>query len=78
MSNNPFDWKNYKPVIDMKDLNVAWRNSYSMSRHINEQRAQGKEPSPPYGNSAGALPQAYVTTVEMPKLNKQKRVRRKK
>lgn len=78
MSNNPFDWQNYKPVISMRDLNVAWRNSYNMARHVDEKRRSGIEPSPPYGNSAGAIPQAYATTTVMPQLKKVKRVRRKK
>lgn len=71
--NNPFDWKNYKPIVDMKDLNVAWRNSYNMSRHINEKRKNGIEPSKPYGDSPGGVPQEYVTTTAMPKLKKQRK-----
>lgn len=76
--NNPFDWKNYKPIVNMKDLNVAWRNSYNMTRHIDEKRRSGIEPSAPYGNSLGGVPQDYVTTTEMPKLKTQPRKRNKK
>ena len=36
--NDPFDWRNYKPQISMRDLEKARRNSYQMTRHVNEQR----------------------------------------
>lgn len=63
-SNNPFDLVNYKPQLDMRDIEKARRNAYQMTRHINEQRKQGFEPSSPYAGSRGGVPQDYVA--EMP------------
>ena len=62
--NDPFDWKNYKPVINMADIEKARRNAYQATRHVNEQRKRGIEPSSPYANSPDGLPQDYAT--EMP------------
>ena len=69
--NNPFDLKNYKPQLDMRDIEKARRNAYQMTRHINEQRKLGIEPSAPYAASAGGWPQDYVT--EMPEMPLHKR-----
>ena len=69
--NNPFDWENYKPVINMADIEKARRSAYQASRHVNEQRKQGIEPSQPYANSPGGKPQDY--TMEMPKMPLHKR-----
>ena len=66
--NDPFDWKNYKPQISMRDLEKARRNSYQMTRHVNEQRKKGIEPSAPYSDRTApylsAEPKDMV--VEMP------------
>ena len=66
--NNPFDWRNYKPQVSMKDLESARKSSYQMTRFINDQRRQGIEPSRPYAERNKAhlagVPQEY--TVEMP------------
>lgn len=65
-SNNPFDLANYKPQLDMRDIEKARRNAYQMTRHINEQRKKGVEPSAPYAASIGGWPQDYTT--EMPEM----------
>jgi hypothetical protein len=48
MSNNPFDLENYKPQIDMSDLNTAAKNSHQQSAVVNNRRMQGVEPSVAY------------------------------
>jgi hypothetical protein len=68
---NPFDLKNYKPVIDMSDIEKARRNAYQMTHHINEKRKAGIEPSVPYGARASGVPQDY--TMEMPVMPMHKR-----
>ena len=66
--NNPFDWKNYKPQISMKDVESARKSAYQMTRFINDQRRQGIEPSRPYAERNKAhlagIPQDY--TMDMP------------
>jgi hypothetical protein len=74
--NNPFDLKNYKPVIDMTDIEKARRNAYQMTHLINEKRKAGIEPSQPYANSFGGKPQDY--TMEMPVMPMHKRSVQKK
>lgn len=74
--NNPFDWRNYKPQINLNDLEKARRNAYQASRHVNEQRKLGIEPSSPYANSPGGLPQDYVT--DMPGMIMHKKTLKKK
>lgn len=61
---NPFDWRNYKPTINMADIERARKSSYQQARLVNEKRKQGIEPSKPYANSMGGIPQDYTT--EMP------------
>jgi hypothetical protein len=66
--NNPFDWRNYKPTISMKDVETARKSAYQATQVINRQRQQGIEPSRPYAERNKAhlagIPQEY--TVEMP------------
>ncbi len=66
--NNPFDWKNYKAQISMKDVESARKSAYQATQFINRQRQQGIEPSLPYAERNKAhlagIPQEY--TVEMP------------
>lgn len=69
--NNPFDLKNYKPVIDMSDIEKARRSAYQMTHHINEKRKNGIEPSVPYGARASGVPQDY--TMNMPVMPMHKR-----
>ena len=69
--NNPFDLANYKSTLSFSDLEKARRNAYQATRHVNEQRKRGIEPSSPYANSPGGLPQDYAT--EMPELQMHKR-----
>ena len=64
MTNNPFDWKNYKPTISMADVERARKSAYQQTRLVNEKRKAGIEPSKPYANSFGGIPQDYTT--EMP------------
>jgi hypothetical protein len=73
---NPFDLKNYKPVIDMSDIERARKSSYQQARLVNEKRKAGIEPSKPYANSLGGLPQDYTT--EMPVMPIHKRSAQKK
>jgi hypothetical protein len=73
--NDPFDWKNYKPQISMRDLEKARRNAYQMTRYVNEQRKKGVEPSAPYSERTavhlGSEPKDMV--VEMPVMPLHKR-----
>ena len=62
--NNPFDWKNYQPTISMADVERARKSAYQQTRVVNDQRKQGVEPSKPYANSMGGVPQEY--TLDMP------------
>lgn len=64
MTNNPFDWKNYQPQISMADVERARKSAYQQTRVVNDQRKQGIEPSKPYANSMGGIPQEY--TLDMP------------
>jgi len=77
--NNPFDWRNYKPTLNMADIEKARRNAYQMSHIINEKRKQGIEPSKPYAQRnmahVAGLPQDYTT--EMPKMPMHKRSERR-
>jgi hypothetical protein len=74
--NNPFDWRNYKPQINLNDLEKARRNAYQASRHVNEQRKLGIEPSAPYAASVGGWPQDYTT--DMPAMPMHKKTLKKK
>lgn len=78
--NNPFDWKNYTPQVSFADLEKARRNAYQASRHVNEQRKRGIEPSGPYAERQGAyqggLPQDYAMDMPVMPMNK-KAARRK-
>jgi hypothetical protein len=79
--NNPFDWQNYKPTISMRDVEKARKVAYQVSHHVNEQRKQGFEPSSPYANSRGGVPQDYVTDMPVMPVHKktlQARARRMK
>ena len=62
--NNPFDWRNYQPQVSMADVERARKSAYQQTRVINDQRKQGVEPSKPYANSMGGVPQEY--TLDMP------------
>jgi hypothetical protein len=73
---NPFDLKNYKPVIDMSDIERARKSAYQQTRLVNEKRKAGIEPSKPYANSFGGIPQDYTT--EMPVMPLHKRTAQKK
>jgi len=79
-TNNPFDWKNYKPTISFADLEKARKNAYQAARYINEQRKQGIEPSAPYTErtdiSFGDKPKEMV--IDMPVMPMHKRSLNKK
>jgi len=74
--NDPFDWKNYQPQISMADIERARKSAYQQTRLVNEKRKQGIEPSKPYANSMGGIPQDYTT--EMPVMPMHKRSVQKK
>ena len=76
MTNNPFDWKNYQPQISMADIERARKSAYQQTRVVNEQRKAGIEPSKPYANSFGGIPQDYTT--EMPVMTIHKRSAQRK
>lgn len=42
--NNPFDWENYKPQIDLKEFATAAKRSYQQTAQVNRRRQQGIEP----------------------------------
>jgi len=67
---NPFDLKNYKPVIDMSDIERARKSAYQQTRLVNEKRKAGIEPSKPYANSFGGIPQDYTTDMPVMPLHK--------
>lgn len=73
--NNPFDLENYKPQINMKDIEKSRRSAYQSSRIVNQKRKQGIEPSQPFAQRSMAheagLPQNY--TIEMPVMPMHKR-----
>ena len=78
--NNPFDLENYKPQISMKDQEKARRNSYQMTRYVNEQRKRGVEPSAPYSQRTAAHlgTEPKEMTVEMPSMIHYKKRKSKK
>lgn len=75
-TNNPFDWRNYTPLLNFRDLEKARRNAYQASRYINEQRQRGIEPSTPYGARDSGIPQDYA--MKMPVMPMHKRSLNKK
>ena len=75
---SPFDLKNYKPVIDMTDIEKARRNAYQMTHLINEKRKAGIEPSAQYGARASGAPQDYTTEIPVMPLHKRSVNRSKK
>jgi hypothetical protein len=78
--NDPFDWRNYKPTISLKDLETSRRAAYQASRVVNQKRLAGVEPSLPYSVRTAAhlaaLPKQM--TVEMPKMIKYRQKRGRK
>lgn len=78
MTNNPFDWKNYKPTISMADVERARKSAYQQTRVVNEQRKAGIEPSKPYANSLGGIPQDYTTEMPVMPIHKRSAARKKR
>jgi hypothetical protein len=76
--NNPFDWRNYKPTISMADIERARKSAYQQTRVVNEQRKQGIEPSKPYANSMGGIPQDYTTEMPVMPIHKRSAARKKR
>lgn len=71
MSNNPFDWRNYTPVISLKDIARAQKSAWQQSRVVNRQRAAGIEPTAIHlPGSQDVAPQAFA--IDMPALPKYK------
>lgn len=67
MSNNPFDWKNYTPIISMRDVDIAQKQAYQQTAVVNRKRKQGIEPSIIYSfKSHGTEPKKFVA--EMPEM----------
>jgi hypothetical protein len=70
-----FDWRNTKSQINWKSLERSRKSSYQMSRHVNEQRKKGIEPSASCATRPdaylGGLPKDYTT--EMPEMPLHKR-----
>ena len=66
-TNNPFDWKNYKPVLNVRDLDIAQKQAYQQTAVINRKRAQGIEPSIIYSlKKHDAQPKKFVA--DMPEM----------
>ena len=64
MSNNPFDLKNYTPVLNVRDLDIAQKQAYQQTAVINRKRAQGIEPSIIYSlKSHDTEPKKFVTSM---------------
>jgi hypothetical protein len=78
MTNNPFDWKSYVPTINMADVERARRSSYQQTRLVNEKRKQGIEPSKPYANSFGGVPQDYTTDMPVMPLHKRSAAKKRR
>ena len=78
MNNNPFDWRNYKPTINMADIERARKSSYQQTRVVNEQRKKGIEPSKPYANSLGGIPQDYTTNMPIMPLHERSAQRKRR
>lgn len=76
--NNPFDLKNYKPVIDMSDIEKARRSAYQSTHIVNEKRKKGIEPSQPYANSFGGTPQEYTLDMPAMPIHKRSEARKKR
>ena len=78
--NDPFDWRNYKPQISLKDIETSRRAAYQASRIVNEKRKGGVEPSLPYTEKAAAHSVATPEqmTVEMPSMVPYRKRRNKK
>ena len=74
--NNPFDWKNYKPTINMADIERARKSSYQQARLVNEKRKQGIEPSKPYANSLGGIPKDYALDMPVMPIHKRSAARK--
>jgi hypothetical protein len=65
--NNPFDWRNYTPILSMKDLDKARKNSFQQSTVVNNRRAKGIEPSIPYSDKVmDTEPRKFA--IDMPKM----------
>ena len=78
MTNNPFDWKNYQPQISMADIERARKSAYQQTRVVNEQRKAGIEPSKPYANSMGGIPQDYTTEMPVMPMHKRSAARKRR
>jgi hypothetical protein len=64
---SPFDLANYKPQLNMKDLDKARKNSFQQSTVINSRRAKGIEPSIPYSDKVmDTEPRKFA--IDMPKM----------
>lgn len=75
--NNPFDWQNYKPKIDLSDIARAQKSSYQQTVVVNRKRAAGIEPNTvQLPNSRQDMPQKFTT--QMPEMPKYKRPSRSK
>lgn len=80
MTNNPFDWKNYKPIISMKDLDTARKNSFQQSSVINSRRSKGVEPSIVYSEKGmDTEPKKFAIDMPaMPRFDKNAAARRRR
>lgn len=76
---NPFDLKNYKPKIDMRDVQASVKHSYQQSAAINRSRMKGKEPSTvQLPNTRDDVPQRFVTYMpQMPTYDERRRAAKK-
>lgn len=76
--NNPFDLKNYKPQIDMKDVAMAAKSSYQSSFQVNQRRLKGIEPTATHlPGSRQDLPQNFATAMPVMPISKRSEQRRR-
>lgn len=78
MTNNPFDLENYQPQVSMVDIERARKSAYQQTRVVNDKRKEGIEPSKPYANSFGGIPQDYTTEMPVMPIHKRSAARKKR
>lgn len=78
--NDPFDWKNYKSQISLKDIETSRRLSYQATRQANLKRLQNIEPSPPASFRAAqhSVANPVKLSLEIPEMQTYKTRKRKK
>jgi hypothetical protein len=78
--NNPFDLKNYKPQVCLKDVERSRRTSYQAMRVVNEKRKNGIEPCAPiaFGEIKHVISKPTDLALNVPKMETHEKRRNKK